>query len=200
MKKLKSLIVFHLLILSIGISSTLGKADYLKSIGWNVPSLDPIISKTFASDVETRRQTDLEQVLTDMITLFNGGHPCTIFVTGASAEAYQPLLTAGASILGHTPQIGSYLSSRGTNATDPRSPVFVIYVEKESMGEQEHQLAVFAHEYYHVYQNAQLLERPESAEPYTWVMEGGAKLFETLYVTYKPNTYTYKQENITELL
>ena len=176
------------------------KADSLKAMGWNVLQANPVISKTFASDVEDRRKTDLDQVLSDMNTLFGGGHPCTIFVTGASQAAYQPLLDTAAGILGHTPQLGSYLSSVGTDATDSRSPAFLIFVEKESMSGHEHQLAVFAHEYYHVYQNAQLLDQPASAEPYTWVMEGAAKLFETLYVGYRSNTYTYKQETVTELL
>jgi hypothetical protein len=169
-------------------------------MNWNTLMSNPTLSKTFASDVEVRRKTDLDQVFTDMIDLFGGGHPCTFYVTGASQTAYQPLLDSAAAIFGHAPQLGSYLSSVGTDATDPRSPVFVIFVEKESGADHEHQLAVFAHEYYHVYQNAQLLEQPESAEPYTWVMEGGAKLFETLYVNYRSNTYTYKQENVTELL
>ena len=142
------------------------KADSLKAMGWNVIQANPVISKTFASDVEDRRKTDLDQVLSDMISLFGGGHPCTIFVTGASQAAYQPLLDTAAGILGHTPQLGSYLSSVGTDATDSRSPAFLIFVEKESMSGHEHQLAVFAHEYYHVYQNAQLLDQPASAEPY----------------------------------
>jgi hypothetical protein len=176
------------------------KADSLKAMGWNSKQASPALPKTFASDVEARRKTDLDQVLADMITLFGGGHPCTFYVTGASQSAYQPLLDSAAAIFGHTPQLGSYLSSVGIDSTDPRSPVFVIFVEKESMADHEHQLAVFAHEYYHVYQNAQLLEQPESAEPHTWIMEGGAKLFETLYVNYRSNDYTYKQENVTELL
>lgn len=180
--------------------SATSKENYLKSIGWDEKVSNPTINKSFASDVEDIRKTDLDQVISDFHMLFGGGFPHSVFVTGASAAANQPLLSAAATILGHTPELGSYLSSVGTSTNDSRNPQFVIFIEKESVEGHEHQLAVFAHEYYHIYQNAPLLDQPETAEPYTWVMEGGAALMETLYVKSTPNQYPYKQENIAELL
>ena len=176
------------------------KGNDLKEIGWDQIVTNPSITKHFASDVEEIRKTDLEQVISDFHAFFGGGYSHSIFVTGASSAAYQPLLSTAASIFGYTPQLGSYLSSVGIDANDPKDPQFVIFIEKESMDGHEHQLAVFAHEYYHIYQNAPLLDQPESAKPYTWVMEGAAALIETLYVKSTPNNYPYKQENLGDLL
>lgn len=136
------------------------KGETLKSMGWHQIENNPTINKSFASDVADIRKTDLDQVITDFHTLFGGGYSHSIFVTGTSSSAYQPLLTAAATIFGRTPELGSYLPSVGIDAIDSRFPQFVIFIEKESMEGQEHQLAVFAHEYYHIYQNARLLDQP----------------------------------------
>jgi len=91
-------------------------------IGWDQIVTNPSITKHFASDVEEIRKTDLEQVISDFHTFFGGGYSHSIFVTGASSTAYQPLLSTAASIFGYTPQLGSYLSSVGIDANDPKDP------------------------------------------------------------------------------
>ena len=175
------------------------KGQELREMGWDTPVPSPQINKTFAADVDDQRKTDLDGVIANMVDLFGGGFDAHFFITGTDPSLNQPVLDAAAKILGHTPGIGSYLSMAGTRPGDPRTPARVVFIEAEDEVF-EHRLAVLVHEYYHVYQTANFLDEPERVIPPTWFMEGGAKLMETLYIAWIPNSYPAKQENAEQLL
>ncbi|SVD21569.1 uncharacterized protein METZ01_LOCUS374423, partial [marine metagenome] len=161
------------------------KGQELREMGWDTPVPSPQISKTFAADVDDQRKTDLDGVIANMVDLFGGGFDAHFFITGTDPSLNQPVLDAAAKILNQTPSLGSYLSMAGTQPGDPRTPARVVFIEAEDEIF-EHRLAVLVHEYYHVYQTANFLDEPEKATPYSWFMEGGAKLMETLYIGWIP--------------
>ena len=180
-------------------SQLTAKAQKLRDIEWDTPVQSPQISKIFAADVDDQRKTDLDAVIANMVDLFGGGFDAHFFITGIDPSLNQPVLDAAAKILGYMPRVGSYLSLAGTRSDDPRTPTRLVFIEAEPE-HFEHRLAVIVHEYYHVYQTANFLDEPERVLPYTWFMEGGAKLMETLYTAWIPNNYPAKQENAERLL
>lgn len=193
------LLFFSFAILLSAEEKTRNKSEFLTEIGWNKLSSTVEPKTHFAADVDERRKRDLRQVLSTMHKIFGGGFECHFFVTGGNDRFNKPVLEAAEAIIGHTPQQGSYYSSVGTDPTDGRKPTRVIFIEKESVPDHEHQLAVLVHEYYHAYQNSFLAGGNESRPP-AWFIEGAAKLMETIYTRYQPNDYTHKQETLEKLL